>query len=336
MDKEQVEYMMNHCTLPDSCNEQVLKETHISWVVLTDNFAFKIKRPVAFSFLDFSTPAKRKFYCQQELKLNRRLAPEMYLDVIPVTRKMAGLNENGDDDEVIDHAVKMKRMDNSLEMNKMLKEDKVTEQHIDKLAEKIARFHKKVRVLKNAFGTLEFQERFANIQSVSTWLAEKSGDFGWEAKINECVDKSFNYLNSIRNLSNHRVITGFQKNCHGDLNAGNIFLYDDPVIFDCIEFNSDYRRIDVLNDIAFLCVDLDFFNKHELSERFYNKYLEFYGLNDDTESRKLFTYYKSYRASIRAKVTLLHLQDNPDYESDIELEDAKKYILMMEEYLSDF
>jgi uncharacterized protein len=227
-------------------------------------------------------------------------------------------------------------MDNSLEMNKMLRENKVTEQHIDKLAEKIARFHKKVRVLKNAFATLEFQERFANIQSVSTWLAEKSGNSEWEAKINECVDKSFNYLNSIRNLSNHRVITGFQRNCHGDLNASNIFLYDDPVIFDCIEFNSDYRRIDILNEIAFLCVDLDFFNKKDLSERFYNKYFEYCGIEDDRESRKLFTYYKSYRASVRAKVTLLNLKENPDKENDIALEDAKKYILMMEEYLSDF
>jgi uncharacterized protein len=335
MDKEQVEYMMNHCTLPDSCNEPVLKETHISWIVLTDNFAFKIKRPVVFSFLDFSTPAKRKFYCQQELKLNRRLAPEMYLDVIPVTQKMAGLNKNVEDDKVIDHAVKMKRMDNSLEMNKMLKEDEVTEQHIDKLAEKIARFHKKVRVLKNAFGTLEFQERYANIQSVSTYLVEKSGA-EWEIKIKDCVDKSFNYLNSIRNLSNHRVITGFQKNCHGDLNASNIFLYDDPVIFDCIEFNSDYRRIDVLNDIAFLCVDLDFFNKQKLSERFYNKYMEFSGLDDDQENHKLFTYYKSYRASVRAKVTLLNLIENPENENEIELKDAKKYILMMEDYLGDF
>lgn len=335
MNKEQVEYMMNHCTFPDTCNEPVLKETHISWIVLTDNFAFKIKRPVKFSFLDFSSIDKRKFYCQQEIKLNRRTAPEMYLGVVSITNQMAGMAKENEEKEVIDYAVQMKRMDNNLEMDKMLANDEVSENHIDKLAEKIARFHKKIRVLKNAFATLKFQERFADIQTVSTFLSEKSGA-EWETRISESVEKSFNYLNSIRNLSNHRVITGFHKNCHGDLNASNIFLYDDPVIFDCIEFNSDYRRIDVLNDIAFLCVDLDFFGKQDLSERLYKKYLGYYGLEEDHESRRLFIYYKGYRASVRAKVTLLNIKENPGSEDETNLEDAKKYILMMEEYLRDF
>ncbi len=326
---------MNHCTLPDTCNEVILKETHISWIILTDNFAFKIKRPVKFSFLDFSTPDKRKFYCQQEIKLNRRLAPEMYLKVIQITNQMAGLADEEDENEVIDHAVQMKRMDNNLEMDRMLERNEVTEKHIDKLAEKIARFHKKIRVLKNAFATLKFQEKYADIQHESTFLAEKAGA-EWEGKINDCVGKSFNYLNSIRNLSNHRVITGYHKNCHGDLNASNIFLYDDPVIFDCIEFNSDYRRIDILNDIAFLCVDLDFYGKQDLSERFYKKYLEAYGIEDDPESLKLFTYYKSYRASVRAKVILINMKETADNNNEKDLEDVKKYILMMEEYLRDF
>ncbi len=327
--------MMNHCTFPDTCNEPVLKETHISWVVLTDNFAFKIKRPVKFSFLDFSSTEKRKFYCNQEVKLNRRTAPDMYLKVIPVTNQMTGLANEEEERDVIDYAVQMKRMDNNLEMDKMLANDEVTEGHIDKLAQKVAKFHKKVRVLKNAFATLTFQERFADIQNVSTFLSEKSGA-EWESRINESVKKSFNYLNSIRNLSNHRVISGFHKNCHGDLNASNIFLYDDPVIFDCIEFNSDYRRIDILNDVAFLCVDLDFFGKYDLSERFYAKYLDFYGTDDDSQTKKLFIYYKSYRAGVRAKVILLNMKENPQSDDDKKLEDAKKYILMMEEYLKDF
>ncbi len=335
MDKEQVEFLMNHCTLPDTCNETILKETHISWIILTDNFAFKIKRPVKFSFLDFSTPDKREFYCQQEIKLNRRLAPEMYLRVIQLTNQMAGLANGEDEGEVIDHAVQMKRMDNNLEMDKMLERNEVTEKHIDILAEKIARFHKKIRVLKNVFATLKFHEKYADIQSEGTFLKEIAGA-EWERKINECVDKSFNYLNSIRNFSNQRVITGYHKNCHGDLNASNIFLYDDPVIFDCIEFNSDYRRIDVLNDIAFLCVDLDFFGKQDLSERFYEKYLKTYGINEDPESRKLFNYYKSYRANVRAKVILINMKESSDNSDEKDLDDLKKYIVMTEEYLQDF
>jgi uncharacterized protein len=333
MDKEQVEYLMNRCTLPDTCNNAQLRETHISWIILTDKYAFKIKKPVSFSFLDFSTLEKRKFYCRQELKLNRRLAPEMYLKVIPVTKAMAGAESQGD--EVLDHAVQMKRMDNSLEMDLMLKKDQVTMSHIDKLAEKIAVFHQKARVLKNVFSTLLFHERYADIEQVSAFLAERSGE-EWRQKIDICVRKSYVYLNSIRNLSNHRVITGFQKDCHGDLNASNIFLYDDPVIFDCIEFNSDYRRIDVLNDIAFLCVDLEFFGKPEMSERFYRKYLEFNGQQDDPLSRKLFMYYKSYRANIRAKVTLMNMMEHENERDVQQLEDVKKYIGLMDKYLEDF
>jgi uncharacterized protein len=333
MDKGQVEYMMNRCTLPDTCSKGQLKETHISWIILTDHFAFKIKKPVSFSFLDFSTTEKRKFYCRQELKLNRRLAPEMYLKVIPITQSMAGDGNSGD--EVLDYAVQMKRMDNSREMDLMLKKDQVTMFHIDRLAEKIAAFHKKARILKNAFNTLLFHDRFADIQQVSAFLAEHAGE-EWRQKIDISVRKSFLYLNSIRNLSNHRVITGFQKDCHGDMNASNIFLYDDPVIFDCIEFNSDYRRIDVLNDIAFLCVDLEFFGKPEMSEGFYRKYLEYSGLEDDPQNRKLFMYYKSYRANIRAKVTLMNMMEHESTPDVQKLGDVNGYISLMEMYLEDF
>lgn len=326
---------MNHCTLPDTCNESNLKETHISWVIITDNFAFKIKRPVKLSFLDFSTPEKRKFYCNQEIKLNRRLAPEMYLKVIPVLSQMTGAETGDEHSDIIDYAVQMKRMDDNLQMDKMLAKGEVTIEHIDKLANKIAGFHKKIRELKNAFATLKFQEKFADIQSVSAFLTENSG-VEWESRINACVGKSFEYLNSIRNFSNHRVINGYQKNCHGDLNATNIFLYDDPVIYDCVEFNSDYRRIDVLNDIAFLCVDLEFAGRHDLSERFYQRYLMDAGMEEDSETKKLFKYYKSYRAGIRAKVTLINLRDNPDGHNSEALDAGKKYILMMEDYLRDF
>ena len=335
MDKQQAENLMNRCALPDTCNTAVFKETHISWVIIADNFAFKVKRPVKFSFLDFSTPDKRRFYCNQEIKLNRRLSPDMYLKVIPITRQMAEAGEGNDDLEVIDYAVQMKRMDNNLEMDRMLKKNEVTTAHIDSLAEKIARFHKKARVLKNAFATLAFHEKYADLQSVIAVLADNAGA-EWETRINECVAKSFEYLNSIRNLSNQRVITGFQRDCHGDLNASNIFLYDDPVIFDCIEFNSDYRRIDILNDIAFLCVDLEFYERPDLSDRFYQKYLLHFGTEDNPQFNKLFCYYKSYRAGIRAKVTLINLNENSENIQNEAIRDAKKYIGMMEAYLSDF
>lgn len=331
MDKKQVKKIVDNCSLPGDCSHAELKETHISWIILTKQFAYKIKRPVQYSFLDFSTPEKRKFFCMEELQLNRRLEPEMYLDVLPVTETPA-IVEGEPKTEVIDYALKMTRMDNSREMDVMLLENKVTEQHIEKLAKKIVRFHKNARVVKNAFHTLDFHGKFADLQNHAGLVSEKLGEV-WKQKIDECVDRSFNYLNSIRSFSNERVISGFHRDCHGDLNARNIFLYDEPVVFDCIEFNREYRKIDVLNDIAFLCVDLDFFGRQDLSEQFYKKYLKYSGTEDTTEIRDLFYYYKSYRANIRAKVTLISITKMKDQSIEKELADVKKYIGLMVGYL---
>ncbi len=332
MDKKQIQHIINNCLLPDNCENIELNETHISWILLTENFAFKIKRPVTFSFLDFSTHDKREFFCREELKLNRRLEPDMYISVLPVTENR-GIVENETDDKVIDYAVKMKRMDNRLEMDKLLNEDKITTLHIDKLAKKIARFHQEAKVVKNAFRTLDFHAKYADIQKQADFIA---GNIGakWKQKVEKCVQQSFEYLNANRNFSNDRIISGFQRDCHGDLNARNIFLYNEPVIFDCIEFNSEYRHIDVLNDIAFLCVDLDFYGKNDLSDEFYSKYLYYSGMEDESQSKQLFHYYKSYRANVRAKVKLINAAKTRRNNNSKELSDAEKYIILMENYMN--
>ena len=336
MDKEKVKHILDNCLVPDSCENTDFIETHISWVLLTDNYAFKIKRPVKYSFLDFSTPEKREYFCREELRLNRRIEPDMYLNVLPVTENL-GIDDKDTSDKTIDFAVQMKRMDNSKEMDRLLVKDVVSEEQINKLAKKIASFHKEAPVIKNAFRTQESHEKFADIEKQIHFISEKLKD-GSEQKVKDAVRKSFDYLNAARSYSNERVINGFIRDCHGDLNARNIFLYDDPVIFDCIEFNKDYRQIDIMNEIAFLCVDIDFFGKEDLSELFYEKYLQYSELEDDSESRKLFHYYKSYRASVRAKVTLISAQkkqeENRDYQK--ELKDAEKYIGLMADYLKDF
>lgn len=338
MNREQIDKLLEYCPFPDHCNDTGIFETHISWVIVTDHYAFKIKRPVKYSFLDFSTLKKRRHYCGEEVELNRRLAPDMYLGTFPITEGMlmnrgSGENDKTGQEKIIDYAVQMKRMDNAKEMDRLLKEDQVDNSDLHRLAEKIARFHKNSRIIKNVFDTTGFQEIFADLLTVKDYIAQRLGN-SWAQKIKDCADHSNRYLNASRNYFNQRIITNFRRDCHGDLNASNIFLYDDPVVFDCIEFNKAYRHIDVLNEIAFLCVDLDFFGDHEMSDHFYHEYLKSLGVQSDDASRRLFIYYKSYRANVRAKVTAISARQKSD--SEQEVEDLRRYISLMDHYCQEY
>lgn len=332
MDIRHIHALANSCNLPGTCSNPQLKETHISWIILTDDYSFKIKRPVKFTFLDFSTPEKRKHFCNKEVKLNRRLAPEMYLGVLPLTRDMleSGTEEEGS--EIIDYAVHMKRMNNDLEMDNLLRSGSVTEIHTSELAEKIALFHKNAEVVSKTTGIDRQQELFADIKTV---IPKLDGREQWEKRINDCTARSWNFLKNNSALIKERVKGGFYRDCHGDLNTRNIFLYDDPVIFDCIEFNDEFRHIDVLDEAAFLCIDLEFFGRGDLSEHFYHKYLMHTGSEKNVPAHRLFSYYKSYRANVRAKVSLLSMKKKSEGEKGEEYSDALKYLALMDRHMPD-
>ncbi|MDF1572895.1 MAG: hypothetical protein P1P82_14905 [Bacteroidales bacterium] len=330
MEKEQIQQLLETCRFDDSCEDARLIETHISWVVLTDHFAYKFKRPVKYSFVDFSTRELREHYCHLEVELNRRLAPDMYLGVVAVTAD--GVKEDADpgSEEVIGHAVKMKRMDNRRRMDRLLKLRSVHDEDIDKLAKMLAAFHENTRIVKNAFNTTAFHEKYSDILSVKDYTREYCGT-GYLERTRECVTQSYLFLNLNRNLMNHRVITDHQRDCHGDLNCTNIFLYDEPVIFDCIDFNKEYRVMDVLSEIAFLCVELDFHGYAQLGHDFYNTYMQAAGEEVNGQTGMLFNYYKSYRANVRAKVTAINAVSNKKEKQSAA--DVKSYLDLMNIYI---
>ncbi len=331
MDIKQIHALINNRSLPGNYCKSSLTETHISWIILTDDFAYKIKRPARFSFVDFSSLDKRKHFCKKELQLNSRLAPEMYIDVLPVTKNMVEAETENVEEEIIDFAVQMKRMDNSREMDKMLGRNEVTAGEIDRLAIKIADFHNRVDIIDKPFDVDDIQETYSDIETVTPYLKEKAGK-EMLSKVTDCIDGSNRFLKENAALINERVMRGYRRDCHGDLNSYNIFLYPDPVIFDCVEFNDEFRQIDVLNDIAFLCVDLDFFGREDLSELFCRSYQNYYGMSDTAETRMLLNYYKSFRANIRAKVTLISASKSDPGKNTREISDAGKYIDLMEKY----
>lgn len=281
-----------------------LVETHISWVLLTGDFAYKIKKPVNFGFLDFSTLELRKLYCEEEVRLNSRLAKELYLGVVAITGSEDQPEINGEG-PAIEYAVKMRQFPQSRQLDRLLKEQGLDNQVMEQLAAKVAQFHLSIdRVSKDSeFGDFEHVQIpvLENFTQIRNHIADKN--------IYPLLDKLENWArNKLERLSddiNLRKQQGFVRECHGDMHLRNIALWDgDIIIFDCIEFNKNFYWIDVISEIAFLVMDLEDRQQEVLARRFLNSYLEITG---DYEGLKLFRFYKVYRALVRAKVDALRV-----------------------------
>lgn len=326
MEKQEIEQLISNL-FPGA----LLVETHISWVFLMDDYAYKIKKPVRFSFLDFSTLEKRKYYCEKEVVLNRRLSKDMYLDTIPVYKngKSFSLKEG----EVYDYAVKMRRMDTELEMDKLLEKNRVGSEIIKNLASVVAAFHSTATIVKRSPSIADLQNRFNDITEIqddcSRLLGEEFSDL-----IPQMIEQSNVFLLNNNHYIKERAGNGLVRDGHGDLHTGNIFLYSVPVIFDCIEFNDEMRQLDILDEVAFLAMDLESFNRFDLSEIFYHSYMRESGLEEEVQSLHLYQYYKCYRASVRAKVCLIKaVQGNSKQAIKKSADNALRYFQLIKYYL---
>jgi len=281
-----------------------LKQTHISFVFLTRNFVYKIKKAVNFGFLDFSTLEKRRLFCKKEVKLNRRLCGDMYLEVVPITKSDA--IKVGGEGEAVEYAVKMKRIPEEKIMTRLLEEGKVDKKLVDKMAKIIAEFHQKA-------GTGKRIGEFGSLPMIETnWREnfEQSKEFVGEtitpesySLIHEKVD---GFMKRNATFFAKRVAENRVRECHGDIHSGNIFVADRIYIFDAIEFNERFRYCDVASDVAFLAMDLDFKDRKDLSKFFVERYVKYSG---DSELEKILGFYKCYRAYVRGKVVSFRLND---------------------------
>jgi len=336
MDQQDIDQLMNCKELQESNGQLSLIQTHISWVILTDKHAYKIKKPVDFIFLDFSTLEKRKHYCKREVELNKRLAADMYLQSIPIYKKNDTYSFVNPEGEIIDYAVLMNRMDTSKEMDKLLLNNQVTEREIEKLAKKIADFHQQSTVIKKAIDINAIKIRFNDIEEVLKSVISPVAESFYPV-IREAIEISNRFLDKHQLYIKERASKGFVRDVHGDLHMGNIFLYEEPVIFDCIEFNDQLREMDILDEIAFLGMDLDAYGRKDLSEHLYKIYLQYSGNQESIETGLLFKYFKYYRANIRAKVYLLNALEMSDpilYQEKIK--SAERYIDLIKQYAREF
>ncbi|MDP2827935.1 MAG: AAA family ATPase [Sulfuricellaceae bacterium] len=279
-------------------------ETHISWVFLTGEFAYKLKKPLKLGFLDFSSLEKRHFYCEEELRLNRRFAPDLYLGVTPICGPSEHPRLNGPGN-VLDYAVKMRQFPQSALLDRKLLAGELTPSRIDSIAREIARFHlansgdvppgigDPDHVLQQAM------DNFEQIKEGSDWTDALAALQSWSA-----VTFALH-----RHHFESRLQSGFIRECHGDLHLGNMaWLDDQPILFDCIEFSPELRWIDIISDLAFTVMDFHDHGRPELAHRFLNAWLEQTG---DHDGLAILPWYLVYRAMVRAKVAHIRARQAP-------------------------
>ncbi len=303
MNSVDIQDILNDGKFDFSCSDPKLMETHISWVILCDEDVFKIKKPVKYDFLDFSTVDKRRYYCREEVRLNNRLTSGMYLGTVPVKKNNDRYGIGGSDGVTIDYAVHMKKIPEDRRMDVLLDSGGVGLDDIRSIADKLISFHRAAKRFQR-FSMQKLLTQVNAIQEIQAYAIHNLGD-KYGAAINGMVEFNRDYLDSNKPLLEARVKNGYIRDCHGDLHSRNIFLTAKPLIFDCIEFNPAFRRLDLLNELAFFCMDLESHGEVNLSDVFFDYYNSKYPVCNNESEHSLFIFYKAYRANVRAKVNIL-------------------------------
>lgn len=313
MEKEaMIRDLLSPENLPDPTSGVTLVQTHISLVFVADRFVYKVKKPVNFGFLDFSTLEKRRYYCEKEIQLNSRLSRDIYLDLLAISfdGKRYRIEQGSSPErrsEIVDYAVKMRRIPEEGLMKNLFTKGLLTDGHLSRLAKVLAEFHSRAETGPEieVYGQ---PERF-KINTDENFVQV-------EPYVGICIDRDA--FETIRQwtedfYSHHgelflkRIEQGRVKDCHGDLHMEHICFEEDRIsIFDCIEFNDRFRYADQLADISFLLMDLEYHGGHGQARSFWKYYKE---EASEANVEQLLTFYKVYRAFVRGKVNSFQLDD---------------------------
>ncbi|MFX1505384.1 MAG: hypothetical protein ACFFDC_04630 [Promethearchaeota archaeon] len=301
-----------------------IRETHISWIYLTGPYAYKVKKAVKFGdILDFSTLELRKKFCQQEIELNRRFSPDIYIDVFTINSK-GKINQPG---EIIEYGVKMKQMPEDCLMKNILMKKAVSTSAIEKIAEVLANFHKNTSKVPER-GKLKYiwEKWDENFRTTSQFRTESE----------EFQEQIFGFMRGNQGLFQERINDDRITDNHGDLCSNNIFILpnEEIKIFDCIEFNPLLRYGDLCEDVGFLAMDLDFWDESKLSKLFIEKYVEF---SEDELLLEIIDFFKCYRAYVRGKVYGFQGMNESDPQKKDDLDTlSNKYYDLAKSYVPNF
>lgn len=318
---------------PHSVGNVDFLQTHISSVFLTGDLAYKLKKPMDFGFLDFSTEALRKENCEKEVTLNRRLAPSVYLRVEPITDDGGAPTLNGEG-EVVDWVVVMRQLDQELLGLQVLERGELDEKKIVSVADTLVPFYQAARTGPGVdeFGSIDIVK--FNTDENFEQTAEFVGVALPQARYDAIRSFTNRFYDERADLFERRIQEGRVREIHGDLHLGNIFFEDRPVIFDCIEFNDRLRCGDVAVDLSFLVMDLEFQGLPSLARVFVNRYVQQSG---DEEYLELVDFYACYRAYVRGKIACFTSKDPaiPTEAKDAQIERADKYFHLAHRFAAE-
>lgn len=313
---------------PHPVNKIELVQTQMSFVFLTDDYVYKVKKPVNLGYLDYTTLDKRHFFCQREIELNHRLCPDAYFDVVLVTNYNGRISIGGKG-EIVEYAVKMRHLPQEKMLSVLLANNQVSVDMISRVAQRLVEFHQLAEIISTSgdVGTItkNTTENFdQTVKYISNTISQES--------YNKIKDYTENFIEHNAVLFGKRITEGRIRDCHGDLHAAHICLTNNICIYDCIEFNDRFRYCDVAAEVAFLAMDLDHYGRSDLSQSFVDAYISF---SNDEELLQLLNFYKCYFAYVRGKVESFKLDD--PYISEEEkvqiLEVTKSYFELAESYI---
>jgi len=289
-----------------SASGLTLIETHTSWVFLGNETVWKVKKPVDFGFLDFTTLERRRAACDAEIALNSRLAPDVYRGVVPVTRDATGRHAFRGTGEVVDYAVEMARLADRNRADVLLESGELSHEHIDSLAQTLAAFHERMPTSEHIAGFGNPEMILANIRENFAQTRSTLHEYLDPSQAREIEARQLGFVEDHRELFINRVVAGKVRDGHGDLRLEHVYLQPEPTIIDCIEFNERFRYGDVCSDVAFLTMDLARTGRVDLSEQLLAAYAS---SANDFDLYRLIDFYEGYRAFVRGKVASLLVND---------------------------
>ena len=308
-------------TYPEATARVDAVETHMSWVFLTDTHAYKLKKPVCYPYLDFSTVEARRLDCEQEAGLNRRLAPEVYLGMIPLVRDADGQLHLGGQGETVDWLVRMRRLPADRMLDHLLRSGAVTLPEITRLARRLAGFY--AMATTEAITPEDYRQGLA--ARIGDNLRElTSPEFGLEPGGPETLSHlQLNFLQDHAELFDSRVKQGRIVEGHGDLRPEHVCLLPEPVVIDCLEFNREFRILDPADELGYLALECERLHAPHVGRWLLDGYGEASG---DVPPDRLIHFYQSCRAVLRAKLALWHLRDDGRHPPDKWIATARDYL----------